>query len=137
MVLESIVSCHLGIQLLGRRVKHTIPLNEWSATADFALDVGCVRGPRIDDWDRIELENTEVWLELNGHRITAGRGLDVLGSPIAAVVWLSRFLIARGVTLQAGDMVATGSCTGVAQVAPRQRVCAVFDRLGDVELDLQ
>ena len=137
MVQDSIVSCHLGIQLLGRRVKHTVPLNEWSATADFALDVGCVRGPRIDCWDRIELENTEVSLQLNGHRITGGRGLDVLGSPIAAVVWLSRFLIARGVTLQAGDMVATGSCTGVAQVAPRQRVCAVFDRLGNVELDLQ
>ena len=76
-------------------------------------------------------------LQLNGHRIAAGRGLDVLGNPIAAVVWLSRFLLAHGVTLQAGDLVATGSCTGVAQVAPRQRVRAVFDRLGDVELDLQ
>ncbi len=73
-VLDSIVSCHLGIQLLGRRVKHTVPLNEWSATADFALDVGCVRGPRIDDWDQIELEDTDVSLQLNGHRIAAGRG---------------------------------------------------------------
>ncbi len=135
-VRNAVVSCHLGFQLLGRRVPHGTPLNEWSATADFALDVGCVRGAPIENWDRIDLKNVGVSLRLNGNVVASGRGAEVLGDPMAAVLWLAQALDARGSTLQAGDIVATGSCTGLAQVAPGQRARADFGHLGQVELKL-
>lgn len=49
-VRNAVVCCHVGIQLLGRRVPHGALLNGWSATADFGLDVGCVRGPPSRTW---------------------------------------------------------------------------------------
>jgi len=135
-VRNAVISCHLGIQLLGRRVPHGVPLNEWSATADFGLDVGCVRGPLIEDWDRIDLKDIDASLQLNGNVVGRGSGAEVFGDPIAAVLWLAHALAARGSTLQAGDIIATGSCTGLAQVAPGQCVRAGFGELGHVELNL-
>ncbi len=126
----------MGIQLLGRRVPRGVPLNEWSATADFGLDVGCVRGPPIENWDGIDWNDVGASLQLNGNLVLSGGTGEVFGSPMAALLWLTHALDARGSTLQAGDVIATGSCTGLAQVAPGQRVSAAFGHLGRVELDL-
>ena len=49
--------------------------------------------------------------------------------PIGALVDFARCLRARGASLQAGDMVATGSCTGLTQAIPGQGVEAVFEGL--------
>ncbi len=75
-------------------------------------------------------------LQLNGNLVASGGAAEVFGNPIAAMLWLTHALDSRGSTLQAGDIVATGSCTGLAQVAPGQRVRAAFGHLGHVELDL-
>jgi len=135
-VSNAVVSCHVGIQLLGRRVPRGALLNEWSATADFGLDVGCVRGPPIENWDGIDWNDVGASLQLNGNLVVSGSAAEVFGNPIAAMLWLTHALDARGSTLQAGDIVATGSCTGLAQVAPGQRVRAAFGHHGHVELDL-
>ena len=135
-VRNAVISCHLGLQLLGRRVPHGVPLNEWSATADFGLDVGCVRGAPIENWDTIDLKTVAASLRLNGNVVATGRGAEVFGDPMAAVVWLAHALHARGSTLEAGDLIATRSSTALAQVPPGQRVSATFTHLGRIELNL-
>ena len=134
-VRDAIVSCQLGLQLLGRRVRNDAPLNEWSATADFALDVACVRGSRIDDWD--SLRRQDAALHLDGALVATSGGADVVETSLASVAWLAQSLRQRGVELQPGDVVAAGSCTGLAQIVPGQHVRAVFGDRGHVELFLE
>ena len=69
--------------------------------------------------------------------MAAGRGGDVLGHPLEAVAWLARALARRGGRLDAGDLVATGTCAGLLQVLPGQTFAADFGGLGTVELRLE
>jgi 2-keto-4-pentenoate hydratase len=46
-VSRAIASCRLVIEVLGRRVPGSVPLNTRTATADFALMVVHVQGPRV------------------------------------------------------------------------------------------
>ena len=135
-VSNSIVSCRMGLQLLGRRVKLGVPLNDWTATADFALDVACVLGPEVHEWDKIESEAIEVSMRMGDHEVARGKSSAIFGNPVKAVLWLARSLETRGATLHAGDIVATGSCTGLTQVVPGQRIHAVFKGHSCVDISL-
>ena len=133
-VSDAVVSCRMGLQLLGRRASRGLPINDWSATADFALDVGCVRGAGIEGWDRADLQAIRVSLRVGGNDLARSDNPDAFGDPVGTLVDLARSLQARGGSLQAGDVVATGSCTGLAQVVPGQHIAAVFPGCGEVEL---
>ncbi len=133
---DAIVCCHVGLQLLGRRVSHS-PLNEWSATADFGLDAACVRGPRIEGWEGLTFAGVEGRLELNSAVVATRGGEDALAASIAAVHWLARDLQERGMELLPGDVVAAGSFMGLTQIVPGQRVRASFGRFGEVDLHVE
>ncbi|KQP94109.1 hypothetical protein ASF60_13475 [Methylobacterium sp. Leaf113] len=115
---------------------HGTPLNACTATADLGLDVIHVIGPRVPDWRAADLAATAISLSLDGHTVARGRGADTFGTPVAGVAWLARRLSNRGRRIEAGEIVATGSCTGLVQVVPGQRVRAEFQNLGAVSLGL-
>ncbi|WP_128564343.1 2-keto-4-pentenoate hydratase [Methylobacterium crusticola] len=133
----AVVSCHLGVQVLGRRVCHTVPLNAWTATADFGLDVAHGRGGAVADWRDRDLATSAVSLRLDGHVVAQGSGREILNRhPLAAVAWLAEIVSQAGRTIDAFDAVATGSCTALSQIVPGQHVEADFGSLGRVELDI-
>ncbi len=135
-VADAVLSCSAGLQLLGRRAGPGVPLNDWSATADFALDVACIRGPEIAGWGETDLARIDLALEIDGHGVARGRGADVLGGPMAALLHLALSLRERDIRLQAGDVVATGSATGLSQVVPGQHVAGVFGGCRTVDVTL-
>ncbi|MGI4764586.1 MAG: 2-keto-4-pentenoate hydratase [Janthinobacterium lividum] len=135
-VSNAIVSCRMGLQLLGRRASRGLPIDDWSATADFALDVGCVRGAEIAGWDPADLGAIRVSLRVGGYEMARNDGPDVFGDPLGALVDLARSLHARGGSLEAGDVVATGSCTGLTQIVPGQHIAAIFPGHGEVEVNV-
>jgi 2-keto-4-pentenoate hydratase len=53
------------------------------------------------------------------------------------LVWLANQQSRFGRGLAAGDIVSTGTCTGLDRVAPGDRALADFGSLGQVELALQ
>jgi 2-keto-4-pentenoate hydratase/2-oxohepta-3-ene-1,7-dioic acid hydratase in catechol pathway len=68
------------------------PVGPWLVTAD-----------QVEDPQRIDL-----WLEVNGHRHQDGRTERMIFGVAALVAYISRFI-----TLEAGDLVATGTPPGV------------------------
>jgi 2-keto-4-pentenoate hydratase len=131
---RALVTCFLGVQVLGRRVPGTIPLNALTATADFALNVGYRLGPRIEHWHEIDLEKAGLTVRINGRQMTQGTGDRIMGHPLEAVVWLARALAARGRQLEPGEIIAVGSCVGILQVLPGQTLEADAGPLGGVTL---
>ena len=75
-------------------------------------------------------------MRIDGSEVAKGGGAQVLGDPVSAVLHLARSLRTRDIHLQAGDMIATGSCTGLSQVVPGQRVQAVFGGRCDLEVSI-
>lgn len=135
-VLGAIASCHIALQVLGRRVPGDTPLNDWTATADFGLAEAYIEGPRVETWRDRDLSKITILLRLDSHVCASGRGSDTLGDPLEALAWLAHRLEDGGGAIEAGDIVASGSCTGLVQMTPGTVVTGDFEGLGTVELRL-
>jgi 2-keto-4-pentenoate hydratase len=93
--------------------------------ADGAASGRYVYGDEIATW-RDGLADVDVVLEIDGEARRRGSGRDVMDDPILPLHWLAETLRKRGRGLSAGEMVSTGSCTGMLPVRPGQRVVARF-----------
>jgi 2-keto-4-pentenoate hydratase len=94
---------------------------------------GCVLGPATLDWRHLDLAAVEAVLEVDGAAAASGRGASVLGHPLEALLWLATHLQERGLTLEAGEVAITGSCTGLTPVGAGATARASFGPLGVVE----
>jgi 2-keto-4-pentenoate hydratase len=133
---SAVAECFVGLELVGRRIAPEVPLNEASAIADYALDVAVVRGPQIPDWRSRALDAMPVRAVVDGVTVARGTGANVLGHPLRALAWLAESLAERGGRLSHGDIVLTGTCTGIAKVAPGQTFAGHFADLSPVEVRL-
>ncbi|GKT18888.1 fumarylacetoacetate hydrolase [Acidovorax sp. SUPP2522] len=76
------------------------------------------------------LQNMAVTLtDGQGARLGGGRGSDILGHPLNAVVWLAEALAKEDIILQPGDLVSLGSFSALLPPRPGLEVTATFDGL--------
>ena len=71
-------------------------------------------------------------LHKNGELADTGASGAVLGSPVKALAWLANTVGARGVELEAGQVILPGSVTASVPVGPGDTVTATFAGLGRV-----
>lgn len=64
------------------------------------------------------LQNMQVIVRGNDEELDRGRGSDVLGHPLNAVIWLASDLAREGLALQPGDLVSLGSFSRLLSPAP-------------------
>src|SRR5690349_14400195 len=83
------------------------PLDLICLVADNAWNDGLVLGPFQSSWP--DLAAARGIVQCNGKVIDEGHGRDVLGHPFEPLRWLANHLSAQGQTLQAGELVSTGS----------------------------
>jgi 2-keto-4-pentenoate hydratase len=131
---SAIAECFVGLELVGRRVVDDVPLTEVSAIADFALDVAIIRGKSISDWGNYDLAEMPVRAVLDGVTVVTGNGGMVLGHPLNALIWLAETLHKRGSSLRSGEMVLTGTCTGITKVAAGQTFSGRFADFSPVQI---
>ena len=83
------------------------PLDLICLVADNAWNDGLVLGQFQSTWP--DLATARGVVECNGRAIDEGYGRDVLGHPFEPLRWLANHLSAQGQTLEAGEIVSTGS----------------------------
>lgn len=88
----------------------------------------------IVDWRGKDLAGSRMDLYLNGTWVKAGFGRAAMGDPMTSLTWLVNWLSDRGMTLAAGEVVSTGTCTGHCFAAAGDRVEVDFHELGAVEV---
>ena len=135
-VADAVAGCHVALQVLARRTEASVPLNDWVGTADFGFVECVVQGASVRGWRELDLGGCAVKLVVDGHTCASGRAGDTLGNPLAPLVWLARYLDGRGRSIEAGEIVAVGSCTRLLQLTPGRTVAGVFESLGSVEMRL-
>ncbi len=133
---SAISECFVGLELVGRRLADDVPLNEVSSIADFALNVVVIRGQSIPDWARQDLAAMPVRARLDGVAVASGTGAVVLGHPLNALVWLAETLLRRGGRLRTGEMILSGTCTGITKVAPGQTFAGCFADFSPVQVHI-
>ncbi|MBV8775962.1 MAG: fumarylacetoacetate hydrolase family protein [Alphaproteobacteria bacterium] len=133
---SAVAECFVGLELVGRRVAPNVPLNERTAIADFSLDVAVVRGAPIPEWERHDLATMPVRAVVDGATLASGTGAAVLGHPLNSLLWLAAALSKRGQRLRKGEIIFTGTCTGITKVAAGQLFEGRFADLPAVEVRL-
>ncbi len=128
---DAIVACRPAIGLVGRRTR-TAPANPLVATADFACHVATICGPSPRPINWLDLDKLPMTARIDGNLVMSASASDILGHPLEAVAWLALNLVDDGGGLNAGDLVATGSCAPLLQVIPGQTLAVDFDTLGAV-----
>jgi 2-keto-4-pentenoate hydratase len=123
-----------GIELCGTRWLHGAQAAPLLRLADQQLNRGIVIGTprplsRLPDWSAQQVE-----LRVAGETVLSRTGSHPFGDPLSSLPWLARHAAASGRPLRAGDLVATGSWTGIHWAPPGASVEVVFAGVGTVRL---
>ena len=91
-------------------------------------------------WDQLTstgFSHLPVRLFINNKEVAVGSGADVLGNPLTALTWLANALQRTERPLRAGDIVTSGTMTGLTQVKADDSVIAEFTGFGTIQLNVQ
>ncbi|MBI2585238.1 MAG: fumarylacetoacetate hydrolase family protein [Rhodospirillales bacterium] len=123
-----------AIEVVGCRFEGGFPgIGPARLIADMVANTAWVRGPERADWRRFNLKRHAVRLIRAGNTVAEGVGADALGDPLSVLEWTANHLSALGDGIAAGEVVSTGTLTGVTAVKPGDRMLADFGELGRVE----
>ena len=127
-----------AIEVVGTRLKGGLAgKGRYLVTADSGANIALAVGAWQTDWRDLDLKAHMVTMHVNGAAKGSGPGARALGDPVNVMIWLANQQSRRGRGLKAGDVVSTGTCTGLDPVAPGDQVTADFGTLGSVDISFE
>jgi len=125
---------HPAIEVVDSRYDDWLTVGGPSIIADNAVNGALVLGAGIAGWRDLDLNAAAVRCVIEGEVAEEGVGAHALGGPLNAMQWIANHLSARGITLEAGHVVTTGTCAGIHFVDAGQHAAADFGDLGRVDV---
>ena len=136
-VTDAVASLHAGLELAECRFIHDALFPPLPAIlADGAGSGTIIHGPAIEDWRNRDIAGQEATLSSDGclrRKGTAGAALD---HPVVPLTWLANELSRTGVGMKEGQMVSTGTLTGMLAPKPGETYVADFGPFGSVEVSI-
>ncbi len=123
----------IGFEIPERRLGDKHSLGALGSLSDHGGTGRYVIGHEFTDWQTRDCADTEVSLTFSGEEKGRGKGSAMMGHPLEALTWFANYLSARGITLEKGQFVTTGSATGVIQCPAPCVAEADFGPLGKVK----
>ncbi|WNJ99168.1 fumarylacetoacetate hydrolase family protein [Thalassospiraceae bacterium LMO-JJ14] len=102
--------------------------------SDFSFNAALVCGPEIDGWRDMDMAGVGAAITLNGEPGNAGTGAAVLGNPLLALQWAATEAQSIGLPFRKGDIITTGTMTGVTPVKPGDEVLCDFGPCGQISI---
>lgn len=126
---------------------HPIPDEEWDG-GQREIMLACIAsgfhvhslilGPEIDNWQDIDLRALPVQLVINGKRVSCGHEGEARIDPLQTFVGMVNHMSSRGIGLESGQIVSTGSALECAVTNnPGDIAVAEFAGIGNVQVTYQ
>ena len=129
---EAVAQAHLAIEIVDLRFAKTASaVGIANLIADQGANGALILGPAIKRWRSVDLAKATATMRVNDQAVGEGTGAGVLGNPLNALAWLANHRRSRG-GLAKGQVVTTGTLTGIYRAAPGDRAVADFAKLGAV-----
>lgn len=126
-----------AIEIVGSRISGGLSnAGPLLLTADSGANIALVTGPWHADWSMLDLPTHQVRIFINKHPHGEGTGAKALGNPLNVLLWLANRQSETGRGLKHGEIISTGTCTGLDPVKTDDQVIADFGCLGRVEISL-
>jgi 2-keto-4-pentenoate hydratase len=135
-VLNAVAGCFPAVELVETRYLDPKAVTPLEAMADGIAHAGLVCGADVPDWRARDLPALPVRQSYAGAVQVERVGGNPSGDPVAPLVWLANHLPGLGLQLEAGQVVTTGSSTGLIWVEGGARVVGAFPGFGEVAIDL-
>lgn len=135
-VAAAAVTAVVGIEIVSSRFTdyRAAPLME--RTADCMSNGAFITGTRRPDWRSKDLSKLEAVLRVNGRETVRKTGGHTAGDPIIPAIALVNEL-RRSTGVHVGQLITTGTFTGLHFAAPGDSITAEFTDFGKVELTLE
>lgn len=131
-IAAAVASVHPAIEVVDTRF--TAAQQGPLAVADNVNDAWWTRGEGVTDWQNLDMVNAPVNMYINGERVVAGSGAEVLGDPMVSLTWIVNEHASAREGLRAGQFITTGSCTGLYRAPAACTARATFEGLGELSV---
>lgn len=124
-VAAAVASLHPAIEIAECRFTHDAAFPALPAIlADGAGSGSIVYGPAIADWRQADISGQEATLSVGGVVRRRGTAKAALDHPLVPLTWLANALSRTGIGLRAGEVISTGTLTGmIASTAGDDYLC--------------
>src|SRR5262245_57689176 len=133
-ILEAIEAVVPSIEIISPRFKRLSVDHTPQFVADFSGNAAAVLGEPVRDWRGLALARQGAAMIIGGVKRQEGTGALTLGHPLNVLEWLVSAMSARGQDIRKGDLVMTGTMTGLHAPEPGEPAVADFGALGKVEV---
>lgn len=132
----AVASLHVGIEVAECRFAHDAAFPSLAAIqADGCGSGSLAVGAPIEGWRSLDLAALTVVLQVDGQERRRGTVETAIGHPLEPLAWLATALSRRGIGLQAGEIVSTGTLTGMVLARAGETHLARFGDLGEVRVE--
>jgi 2-keto-4-pentenoate hydratase len=133
---DAVAAIHVALELLDSRYVDRARMPAAALLADNLSNGGFTFGPAIAGWRSIDFGTVKASLLIDGETAKSAVGGNPAGHPRRLLAWLANHAASRGAALQSGQVVTTGSHTGITIAPLGARVVARFEGLGEAVLQL-
>lgn len=136
-VVEAVAMVHPAIEFVGGRYQEFLGAPLRFIIADAGANIMLVLGPGVALHAGLadRLNGLAATMTVDGEVTGSGSGGDVLGHPIDALVWLVNHLAGRGIGIDAGQIVTTGTATQVCTLPIGSRARLEIATIGSVAVE--
>ncbi len=136
-VAGAVASCAPAFELIEDRAVDYAGVDILACVAENSWNAGIVLGAALGEWRDLDLAGARGELTINGALVGEGRGGDVMGHPLEPLAWLASALGERGLGLERGMVVMTGSIVTTKFLSPGDRAEMSIEGLGVAELRVE
>lgn len=122
---EDAVECFAAIELLNSRYAEPVKRSQLEKLADCITQGGLVCASPRPDWRSVDFSKLEIVLTVDGKEIVRNTGSHPTGDPVPPMVALVN-AVQKTQPIKAGQVVTTGTWSGVNYVGPTSEVTAQF-----------
>jgi 2-keto-4-pentenoate hydratase len=130
-VAAAVADLHPAVEIVDSRFTDIKAVTLPELVADLGANGALVVGAPVKGWRRRDLAAVPVTMRAGGRIVGRGTGADALGHPLDALCWLANNPPSAD-GLRAGEIVSTGTCTGLHRADAADRVSCDFGPLGKV-----
>jgi 2-keto-4-pentenoate hydratase len=127
---------HPAIELVQSRFADFRAMDKLALLADNQSNGAFCYGAPVGDWRGIDFLQAQASLAIDGKETARATGGNAAGHPRRLLAWLANHCSRRGRGLLAGDIVTTGTHTGLVFAAPGAAVSVRFAGVGEASLVL-